>query len=304
MVYNKIIANNQTVLDISEDTVDSDKALRGISFHKNTGEKASGTIETYAGDTNITENKVLPTAGTYLNSDITVNVSGGPSVASPEHVSFEHYNGTTLDLSWLRTDKMTNMNSMFSNCDSLTDLDLSNFKTGKVTDMGNMFLSCSSLTNLDLSNFDTSNVTEMYNMFWDCHSLTHLDLSGFDTSNVTDMRSMFSNCSSLTSLDVSNFKTGQVTEMGDMFSGCSSLRYLGLRSFDISNVRNMMGVFSGCTSLASLDLSGFDFGNVMMGDRMFEGVPDSCEILVKDQKAKDWMTSNFPNLTNVKIKSK
>ena len=91
MAYNKIIANTQTVLDISDDTVDSDKVLRGISFHKNNGEKASGTIETYAGDTNVTENKVLPTAGTYLNSDITVNVPTGPGAASPEYVSFKAF---------------------------------------------------------------------------------------------------------------------------------------------------------------------------------------------------------------------
>lgn len=224
MVYNKIIANNQTVLDISEDTVDSSKVLKGVSFHKNSGEKANGTIETYAGDTNVTENKILPTAGTYLNGDITVNVSGSTKVA-PEYVSFRGYTGTTLDLSWL----------------------------------------------------DTKNITNMSYMFSGCKLLTSLDLSKFDTSKVTSMSSMFDGCSSLTSLDLSNFKTSNVTNMGFMFSGCSSLATIDLCNFEINNV----------TKFAS----------------MFNSVPTSCEILVKDETAKSWLNTNFPTMTNVKIKS-
>ena len=191
MVYNKIIANNQTVLDISDDTVDSDKVLRGISFHKNSGEKANGTIETYAGDTNITENKVLPTAGTYLNSDITVNVSGVAQF-SPEYVSFRGYrHGDSLDLSGLKTDKVTDMRTMFEGCEELTSLNLSGFDTSKVTDMSYMFSGCSALTSLDLSSFKTGKVTNMEWMFSACRSLTHLDLSNFDFTNVTSYDRMF-----------------------------------------------------------------------------------------------------------------
>lgn len=224
MVYNKIIANNQTVLDISEDTVDSSKVLKGVSFHKNSGEKANGTIETYAGDTNVTENKILPTAGTYLNGDITVNVSGSTKVA-PEYVSFRGYTGTTLDLSWL----------------------------------------------------DTKNITDMSYMFAGCKLLTSLDLSKFDTSKVTDMSGMFDGCSGLTSLNLSSFDTSKVTSMGSMFSYCSSLK--------------------------NLDLSSFDFTKVTNYNSMFTSVPANCEILVKDETAKSWLNTNFPTMTNVKIKS-
>ena len=304
MVYNKIIANNQTVLDISDDTADSDKVLRGISFHKNSGEKANGTIETYAGDTNVTENKVLPTAGTYLNSDITVNVSGGSSAVSPEYVSFADYSGTTLDLSWLDTKNIISMNGMFSNCTSLTSLNLSSFNTSNVTEMNYMFRECGSLTSLDLSNFDTSKVTSMREMFSRCSSLTSLDLSSFNTSKVIGMNEMFSNCNRLTSLDLSNFDTSNVTSMDNMFRDCNELTHLDLSGFDTSIVENMMFMFSGCTLLTYLDISSFDFANVMHSDMMFEGVPDNCEILVKDEKVKDRITSNFPNLTNVEIKAK
>lgn len=254
MVYNKIIANNQTVLDISEDTVDSDKVLRGISFHKNSGEKASGTIETYAGDTNVTENKVLPTAGTYLNSDITVNVSGstGSTKVAPEYVSFKGYNGTSLDLSWLDTSQMTQFDYMFSGCSWLSSLDLRGFNTSKAQSMYGMFNGCGYLTRITFgSNFETSNITNMYQMFAGCSRLTHLGLNKFNTSNVTNMSYMFNECSSLTRLDLSNF----------------------------------------------------DFTNVTSYDDMFTDVPADCEILVKDEASKTWITSKFSNLTNVKIKA-
>ena len=93
------------------------------------------------------------------------------------------------------TSKVTNMNSMFSGCNSLKSLDLSGWDTSKVTSMMSMFNGCNSLTSLTLSNFNTSNVTNMGSMFFNCSSLEFLDLSGWDTSNVFDMDGMFSGCS-------------------------------------------------------------------------------------------------------------
>ena len=62
------------------------------------------------------------------------------------------------------TTGITNMKSMFSNCDSLTSVQL--FNTSSVTTMQNMFSRCSSLTSVPL--FDTSSVTNMNNMFGSC----------------------------------------------------------------------------------------------------------------------------------------
>ena len=134
---------------------------------------------------------------------------------------FNYCSAKELDLSNFDTSNVTNMRSMFSNCNKLTSLDLSNFDTSNVTNMRSMF-SCKLLTSLDLSNFDTSNVTNMRSMF-SCKLLTSLDLSNFDTSKVTDMSSMFNSCDSLTSLDLSNFDTSKVTGTSFMFSSCVSL---------------------------------------------------------------------------------
>ena len=61
----------------------------------------------------------------------------------------------------LNTSQVTDMNGMFSNCESLTVLDLSSFDTSEVTNMCGMFSGCQSLTALDFSNFDTAKVTNM-----------------------------------------------------------------------------------------------------------------------------------------------
>ena len=171
-----------------------------------------------------------------------------------------------------------------------------------LTNLAQAFQLCTTLTNIDVLKLDTSNVTNMVSMFAACASLSSLDLSSFDTSNVTDMGDMFSECSGLTSLDVSSFDTSNVTRMLNMFYNCSGLTSLNLSNFNTSNVEFMSGMFYGCSSLTSLDISNFTFDKVTHYDFMFYNVPNNCEILVKSQKEKDWITSKFSNLTNVKIK--
>ena len=36
-----------------------------------------------------------------------------------------------------------------------------------------------------------------------------------------------------------------------------------------------------------------------LNSNMFDNVPTDCYILVKDTTAKEWITSKFPDLTNV-----
>ena len=153
---------------------------------------------------------------------------------------------------------------------------------------------------IDVSGLNTSNVTDMSYMFTNCSSLTSLDVSNFDTSNVTNMRQLFYNCSGLTSLDVSNFDTSKVTNMYSMFDGCSKLSSLDLSNFDTSKVINMLGMFYACRSLTNLDIRNFDFSKVTSYNNMFYNVPTDCLIIVKDDTAKEWITSKFTTLTNVK----
>ena len=208
----------------------------------------------------------------------------------------------SLDLSKFNTSKVITMAHLFDGCSELITLNLSNFDTSNVTDMAGMFQFCEKITNLDLSHFNTVNLVLVGNMFANCNNLLNLNLSNFNTSKITNMYDMFANCSSLTSLDLSSFNTSNVTAMAGMFRGCSSLTSLDLSSFNTSSVTGMAGMFRGCSSLNHLDISNFTFNAINDYREMFEDVPDNCEILVKSDAEKQWITSKFANLTNVKVK--
>jgi surface protein len=111
---------------------------------------------------------------------------------------------------------------------------------------------------------------------------------------------MFESCSGLTNLDVSNFNTSNVTNMSYMFCTCSGLTNLDLSNFITSNVTNMSAMFRYCKSLTNLDIRKFGFTKVTNYSGMFDEVPIDCLIIVKDETAKEWITSKFTTLTNVK----
>lgn len=113
------------------------------------------------------------------------------------------------------TTGITNMDSMFYVCDSLTTVPL--FDTSSVTYMGSMFAG-TSLTSVPL--FDTSSVTIIASMFSDCTSLKSVPL--FNTSKVTNMNRMFERCTSLTSVPL--FNTSSVTTMNYMFRECKKVQ--------------------------------------------------------------------------------
>ena len=72
----------------------------------------------------------------------------------------------------LTTEEVTNMNSMFNGCSSLTSLDLSSFNTSKVENTYYMFHNCSNLKTIYVSDkFTTDKVTYGDYMFDGCDQL-------------------------------------------------------------------------------------------------------------------------------------
>ena len=241
------------------------------------------TFKEYAGET-------LPKNSAWVEDKMTVatiknKLGNGTIVHIVFDKSFSAYTPTSLrsffealtkletitGLEYLNTEKVTDMNHMFTNCSSLASLDVTHFNTAKVTNMGYMFSNCSSLTSLDVTHFNTAKVTSMDHMFYSCSSLTSLDVTHFNTANVTDMSSMFTRCSSLTSLDVTHFNTAKVKNMRNMFSSCSALLSLDVRNFNTANVTNMSYMFTNCVAFTSLDVTNFDTANVTDMTRMFMG---------------------------------
>ena len=104
-----------------------------------------------------------------------------------------------LNLRYMDTSNVTNMNSMFYCCNKLEDIEFGN-------------------------NFNTSNVKLMNDMFDGCSQITTLDLRSFNTKKTTEMQVMFKNCSNLTLIKVGpNWDytgNGSDTRGSGMFSGC------------------------------------------------------------------------------------
>ena len=198
----------------------------------------------------------------------------------PRYISFYYYDGTELneELANLDTSNITDMRYMFNNLSKTTSLDLSGFNTSNVTTMMYLFGSSSKLTSLNISGWNTNNVTNMSQMFYLCEGFTSLDVSSLDTSNVTNMSYMFSYCKNLVELDLSNFNTSKVTNMYSMFYGCTKLTRLDIRNFDFTKVTSYSTMFGSSTSI----------------------VPNDCLIIVKGETEKQWITSKFTTLTNVK----
>lgn len=172
--------------------------------------------------------------------------------------------------------------------------------TSNITYMSCMFIAATGLTSLDLNYWNTSKVNSMSSMFKTCTNLTDLKIGNWDTSNVEDMSSMFQYSSKLTNLDLSKWNTSKVKTMNSMFAGCSGLTSLDLSNFDTSNLTSAQQMFNNCSKLMNLDIRNFDFTNVTSYSNMFNGVPTDCLIIVKDDTAKEWITSKFTTLTNVK----
>ncbi|BDR57093.1 BspA family leucine-rich repeat surface protein [Xylocopilactobacillus apis] len=166
-------------------------------------------------------------------------------------------NATAVEgLDALNTSDVTDMNAMFSHCQSLTSLDVSHFNTANVTDMNSMFNYCTSLNSLNVSSFGTNKVTSMRGMFQACTNITELDLSNFNTGLVQDFSFMFNEMHGLKKLNVTSFNTTSATDMTVMFAHMNVLPNLDLSSFNTSNVTTMTSMFEGSPKLWQLTLGG------------------------------------------------
>ena len=122
--------------------------------------------------------------------------------------------------------KPTSCYAWFQDCQNLTDIEgIEYFNTEKVTNMNSMFSNSLAITSLDLSNFNTAKVENMASMFKGCSALTTIYASkNFVTDQVTNGDDMFSGCTNLKGVieydankvnkDYANYATGYFTPEG------------------------------------------------------------------------------------------
>ena len=172
-------------------------------------------------------------------------------------INDEYNNKDEIKIKLIGINNITNMSSMFNQCNSLFSLpNISKWNTFNVNSMSGMFCGCNLLMSLpDISNLITSNVISMSGMFKGCNSLSSLpDISKWDTSNVTSMMFMFNKCNSLSSLpDISKWNTSNVNSMDWMFNGCNSLSSLpDISKWNTSVDIDVWAMFSGCNLLLNI----------------------------------------------------
>ena len=244
--------------------------LEGVEVWENDVEYTKMYITAFGGDINEYFSDTISGGSSSSPGFLkTIKKMRSPLTINGTDASYMFYNCNLEELPQIDTSNVTNMKYMFTHS-TATTLDLSSFNTSKVTDMKDMFAN-SAATTLDLSSFNTSKVTNMSNMFANSAATT-LDLSNFDTSNVTNISSMFAS-SAATTIDLSNF--------------------------DISKAISTISMFEN-SKVTTLDIRNFDFTNVAYYNDMFRNVSTNCLIIVKDDTAKEWITSKFTTLTNVK----
>ena len=176
------------------------------------------TVEFYVGEVTPPQTvKIYTDANNHLD----VTVSEGNkwySYLLPKDKGLYKIGGNSVKKVVVKADIDDNSQGIIPN--SVVEASFKGSNTSKVTNMNSMFVNCYSLTSLNLRRFNTSNVTSMEWMFMACSGLESLDLNGWNTSNVTNMGYMFSGCTSLTSLDLSGWNTSKVTFATSMFDGC------------------------------------------------------------------------------------
>ena len=170
-----------------------------------------------------------------------------------EYFNIKNIKKGILELKLKTEQYITDMDSMFSGCESLISLpDISKLNTNFVTNMSNIFYNCSSLYSIsDISKWYTNNVTNMSCLFYRCSNLISIpDISTWKTNKVDNISGMFYRCSSLISLpNISKWNTENITDINRLFYGCSSLITLpDISKWDIKKVNNMEYIFSGCLS--------------------------------------------------------
>ena len=171
----------------------------------------------------------------YVNNDkiTTVKFDKSFSMARPTSTFYWFWGlrklKTIIGIENLNTSEVKYMNSMFSECCSLTELDVSGFNTANVENMGGMFEGCSQLKTIDVSGFNTANVPTMYCMFRGCHNLKSIDISSF---NIGKLVSKVYGINDIWNEEEKRELLHQWVD--DIFSGCSNLRTLNIGGNDFS----------------------------------------------------------------------
>ncbi len=179
------------------------------------------------------------------------------------------------------TTKLTNLSSLFENCNELPSIPSGLFDglTG-VTNISKMFAGCYMLSEVPEGLFkDTRNVTNIGYLFQNCRTLKTVPAGLFDSmTKSTTLQYVFSNCYELEELPEGLFQPmkNTVTHLNYVFEGCTALKTLPAKLFDgFTKVQSLQYMFRN-SGIEELPAGFFDFATVVTN---FQNVFDGCKSL-------------------------
>lgn len=261
-----------------------------------------GVTGTFAGEKYAPKHISFRGTSSLTNLDYEVSQLDTKNITDMKYMFYGDSSLETINLSSWNFENVTSMQQMFYNNIKITSIIFGNANTNKLTDMGNIFYNARTLTTLDIANMNTSSLRSLRYAFYSCYELKTIDIKNWDVTNLIDMDNCFYYCTKLIDLDLSRWvTTNKFKVIKSAFYNCMYLTRLDLRGFVTDSVTNMDATFGQCYSLKYLDIRNFNFSNVTSSTNTFKGMPADCEIIVKDDTARDWILSHSTNgFTNIK----
>ena len=244
MANNKVVYNNQTLIDLTGDDVTAADVAQGKIFHLPSGEQATGTASGGGGGDTLYD-AYTQTGFTYENTDMTSIYAymfaksklaslNTPNVLTVDQLAF--YQCTALES--ISLPLCTSIGSQsFYGCSNLRTLDLPELVTFTG---GNAFYN-SGLTHINLPKLETTS----FNTFTGCRSLQTAVLPSVIGALGS---SIFQNCTSLASV-----KVGPITSIGTQaFRSCSACLEYDFTSCTVVPTITNVNVFTGINANAQI----------------------------------------------------
>ena len=175
---------------------------------------------------------------------------------------------------------ITTLNNYFYNLENLTEVqNASRLDISTVTNVNSMFRGCSSLTTLDISGWDLSAASSLgpfvSGMFSGDSNLKTINMSGW-THLPADCSNIFGRYCGLDgtkmTLNVTNWDVTSVTNMNGLFCSSSVETIIGLETWNTKNVTSMEQMFAGSSNLKNFDYTHFNTSKVTTISQMFQSV--------------------------------
>lgn len=133
-----------------------------------------------------------------------------------------------------------------------------------------------------------------------------IDLSNWDTSSLSSLGSFLTGCVNAKTCGIENWNPTVLIHMWSTFINSDFTR-IDLSKWDITFPEDghFYDVFKNCASLEFVDISGIDCTAITKDSSkkdIFYGVPNTCEIVVKNQAMLDFLQEKYPDFTNIHIK--